>query len=71
MPDRKKKYKVFECYDETLSGVQRGIDNIINDPLNKDYDLDKFEMVYTSSFSDPYRYIVILKLNESACVKKI
>ena len=66
-----KKYKVYECYDETLSGVQRGIDNIINDPLNKDYDLDKFEMVYISGFREPYRSIVILKLNESACVKKI
>ena len=70
MPDRKK-YKVFDCYDETLGGVHRGIDNIINDPLNKDYDLDKFEMVYLPGFSEPYRYIVILKLNESACVKKI
>jgi len=70
MSDRKK-YKVFDGYGETLGNVRCGIDNIINDPVFEDYDLDKLEMVYLPGSTAPYRYIVILKLNESVCAKNI
>lgn len=70
MPDRKK-YIVFDGYGETLGSVRCGIDNIINDPIYEDYDLDKLETMYLPGSASPYRYIVILKLNESVYAKNI
>lgn len=66
-----KKYLVFEDSSETLGGVRLGVDSVINDFRCTDYELDKFDMLFTPDSIYPYKYIVIMKLKTANDIKNI
>jgi len=66
-----RRYLVFEESSETLGGVRLGVDNILNDVRFTDYELDKFDMVFSRGSCYPYKFIIIMKLKTANDVKNI
>lgn len=56
-----KRYKVFtNGGDDSMTKVQNKIEDILNDPDNSNYELDKLEMVVCGS-TWPYKFVMVMK----------
>lgn len=58
---RHERYKVYNnSGDDSMDKIRYKIEQILNDPNNEEYEIDKFELAVCGS-SWPYKFILILK----------
>ena len=58
---RQERYKVYNnTGDDSMNKIRYKIEQILNDPENEEYEIDKFEMVVGET-NGPYKFILILK----------
>lgn len=58
---RHERYKVYNnTGDNSMGTIRYEIEQILNDPENEEYEIDKFEMVVRET-NWPYNFILILK----------
>ena len=54
------RYKVYNNGVDSMDKIRCKIEQILNDPENEEYEIDKFELVVCES-RWPYKFILILK----------